>query len=215
MSFETNLDLMPGGRECSILLRHHLRPCLVCTSLGVFNVPLFSATPVQGGMRADGSRGPLIRESLELSEQLCLWLPRKRARQMFTAEQYRAKAAEFRTLLINTPRSPNETSEFRDLEQTYTTLAENEEWMVVNIDRTIRRRKYRDDHTAHAEEELILRCLGAAVIMQWNTVPTKLQRELFDCASTIGHLQQTTLLKGQIARFLHDHKDDEHLACVR
>jgi hypothetical protein len=41
VSFETNLDLMPGWRECSILLRHHARPCLVCTSLGAFNVPLF------------------------------------------------------------------------------------------------------------------------------------------------------------------------------
>jgi hypothetical protein len=135
---------------------------------------------------------------------------------MFTAEQYRAKAAEFRTLLNDTTRSPNETSEFRDLEQTYTTLAENEEWMAVNIDRTFRRRKNRDNRTALTdEEEKILRCLGAAVIMQWNTIPTKLQRELFDSASTIGHLQQTAPLKGQIARFLHDHKDDEHLACVR
>ena len=128
---------------------------------------------------------------------------------MFTAEQYRAKAAEFRTLLIDTPRSPSETKEFRDLEQIYTTLAENEEWMAVNIDRTIRHRKYRDNGSALAEEEeQILRCLGAAVIMRWNTIPTKLQRELFDCASN-GDLQQAMPLKGQIARFLHDHKDDE------
>jgi hypothetical protein len=58
-------------------------------------------------------------------------LATERACQMFTAEQYRAKAAEFRAFLTNTPRSPNETREFRDLEQTYTTLAENEEWMAV------------------------------------------------------------------------------------
>jgi hypothetical protein len=45
---------------------------------------------------------------------------------MFTAEQYRAKAAEFNALLANTPRSPNETSEFRKLAQTYTTLADFE-----------------------------------------------------------------------------------------
>jgi hypothetical protein len=38
---------------------------------------------------------------------------------MFTAEQYRAKAAEFTALLTNRPRSPNERKEFRDLEQTY------------------------------------------------------------------------------------------------
>ena len=101
-------------------------------------------------------------------------------------------------------------SEFRDLAQTYTTLAENEEWMAIHIDKTIQRRKIGDDRTDLAdEEEKILRCLGAAVLMRWNTVPTKLQRELFDCASTLGDLLQTTPLKGQIARFLHDHKDDQ------
>lgn len=129
---------------------------------------------------------------------------------MFTAEQYRAKAAEFNAFLADTPRSANETSEFRNLAQTYTTLAENEEWMAVHLDRTIQRRKGGDDNPALAEaEEQILRCLGAAVIMRWNTVSTKLQKELFDCASSIGNLQQQTPLKGQIARFLHDHKDDE------
>ncbi len=78
---------------------------------------------------------------------------------MFTAEQYRAKAAEFRTFLTNTPRSPNETREFRDLEQTYTTLSENEEWMAVHIDKTIQRRKNYDNR-------------GAAVLMRWNETPT-------------------------------------------
>jgi hypothetical protein len=128
---------------------------------------------------------------------------------MFTAEQYRAKAAEFRAFLANASRSPNEMSEFRDLEQIYTTLAENEEWMAGHIDKTIERRKNWDSRTALAEEEQqILQRLGAAVLMRWNTVPTKLQRELFDCASTIGDLQQTTPLRGQIARFLHNHKND-------
>jgi hypothetical protein len=112
-------------------------------------------------------------------------LATERACQMFTAEQYRAKAAEFRAFLTNTSRSPNETSEFRDLEQTYTTLAENEEWMAVHLDKTTQRRKNSDNRTAPAEEEdQILKCLGAAVLMRWNTVPTKLQRELFDCASS-------------------------------
>jgi hypothetical protein len=46
---------------------------------------------------------------------------------MFSAEQYRAKAAEFQALLMNIPRSSNKTSELRSLEQTYTPLAENEE----------------------------------------------------------------------------------------
>jgi hypothetical protein len=83
--------------------------------------------------------------------------------------------------------------------------------MAVHSDRTIQRIKNSDSCTALAEEEeeQILKCLGAAVLMRWNTVPTKLQRELFDCASTIGNLLQTTSLKGAIARFLHNHKDDQ------
>jgi hypothetical protein len=36
-----------------------------------------------------------------------------------------------------------------------------------------------------AEEKHILRCLGAAVIMQWNNIPKKLQRELFDSAGVM------------------------------
>jgi hypothetical protein len=130
---------------------------------------------------------------------------------MFAAEQNRAKAAEFNAFLADASHSANETSEFRNLAQTYTTLAENEEWMAVHLDRTVQRRKYGDDGAALAEvEERVLRCLGAAVIMRWNTVPTKLQKEIFDCASSIGNLEQGTPLKGQIAHFLHDHKDAEH-----
>jgi rubrerythrin len=92
------------------------------------------------------------------------------------------------------PRSQKETSEFRDLAQTYTTLAENEEWMAVHLDKTIQRRKNSENRTALAEEEeQILKCLGAAVLMRWNTVPTKLQRELFDCAST-----SQNRLRGQV-----------------
>jgi hypothetical protein len=64
-----------------------------------------------------------------------------------------------RALLTNIARSPNETREFRDLEQTYTTLAENEEWMAAHIDTTIQRRKNYDSRTALAEEkEQILKC---------------------------------------------------------
>ena len=67
----------------------------------------------------------------------------------------------------------------------------------------------RDDMTSLAkEEEHILRCLGAAVIMQWNDLPTKIQRELFEHAISMGELNHTVELKGQVARFLHQHKDD-------
>jgi len=129
---------------------------------------------------------------------------------MSSAQQYRAKAAEFRALLTNTPRSPNETRDLRDLAQTYTTLAENEEWMAANMDKVIQRRKNYDERTVLAEEEeRILNCLGAALLMRWNTVPTKLQRELFDCAGTLDDLQQSKPLRERIARFLHNHKNDQ------
>jgi hypothetical protein len=50
--------------------------------------------------------------------------------------------------------------------------------------------------------------LGAALIMQWNTLPTTLQREVFDTAGSAGKLLETAALRGQIARFLHKHKND-------
>ena len=43
--------------------------------------------------------------------------------------------------------------------------------------------------------------------MQWNTLPRKLQRELFDSAGSMGELMETAELRGRIARFLHKHKD--------
>jgi hypothetical protein len=60
------------------------------------------------------------------------------------------------------------------------------------------------------EEEHILRCLGAAVIMQWNDLPTKIQRDLFDHAIAMGEPRCTAELKERIARFLHRHKNDAH-----
>jgi hypothetical protein len=60
------------------------------------------------------------------------------------------------------------------------------------------------------EEENILRCLGAAVIMQWNDLPTYIQRRLFENAASMGEPRHLPQLKEQIARFLHEHKDDEH-----
>jgi hypothetical protein len=77
------------------------------------------------------------------------------------------------------------------------------------------RSKQMDDATvdpkfdqAAAEDKKILECLGAAVIMRWGTLPTKIQRELFEHATSLADLAQTAPPKGQIARFLHNHKDD-------
>jgi hypothetical protein len=59
------------------------------------------------------------------------------------------------------------------------------------------------------EEEHVLRCLGAAVIMQWNDLPTKIQRDLFDHAISMGEPRHTAQLKDRVARFLQRTKDDE------
>ena len=72
------------------------------------------------------------------------------------------------TLMVAaTPKQIAITKEFRDLEQTYTTLAENEEWMAVNVDKAIQPRKNYDNSAALVEEEeQILKFLGEAVLMR-------------------------------------------------
>jgi hypothetical protein len=98
---------------------------------------------------------------------------------MFPVEQYRAKAAEYAALLGNMSCSPKETSQFRNLEQTYTTLAENEEWMTINIDKTVRRRKTLDNRTdLDEDDEQVLRCVATASIMQANAGPAQPRQEL-------------------------------------
>jgi hypothetical protein len=127
---------------------------------------------------------------------------------MFTAVQYRAKAIEY-AARVKTARSPSETREFQNLEQTYTSLADNAEWLASDFDQPMPTAL--DELTsgsASAAEERMLGCLGAAVIMRWGTLPAKVQRELFECATSLGDLQQTAQMKGQIARFLHLHKSN-------
>ena len=131
---------------------------------------------------------------------------------MFTPEQYRAKAREYAEWAKATI-SPKEAHEFKMLEQSFTTLADNEQWLAENHSKTVHSKT--DDIPVGAidlaaQEEHVLRCLGAALIMQWNTLPQKLQRELFDNASSMGELLDTVTLRGQIARFLHSHKDSAH-----
>jgi hypothetical protein len=58
------------------------------------------------------------------------------------------------------------------------------------------------------EDKKILECLGVAVITRWGALPTKIQRELFQHATSLADLAQTVPPKGRIARFLHNHKDD-------
>jgi hypothetical protein len=131
---------------------------------------------------------------------------------MFTSEQYRAKAAEYEGL-VGTARTPAEEAEFRDLKRSYASLAENLDWLTANSSKTVASGEQpfqtRTDHQeAYAEQENILRCLGAAVILKWNTIPQKLQRALFEAASSIQDSERKAPLKDVLAQFLHDHKDD-------
>jgi hypothetical protein len=64
------------------------------------------------------------------------------------------------------------------------------------------------DLALHAAEERMLRCLGSALIMQWNDLPTEIQRKLFEDAASMGDSARQFELKQRIARFLHEHKDD-------
>ena len=132
---------------------------------------------------------------------------------MFTPEQYRAKAAQYDALL-KTAGTPAEEAEYRDLKQSYGSLAENLDWLAANSGKTVGsgkqppRRQRADRHEAYAEQENVLRCLGAAVILKWNTIPQKLQRALFEAASSIENSERKAPLKDVLAQFLHDHKDD-------
>jgi hypothetical protein len=55
-------------------------------------------------------------------------------------------------------------------------------------------------------ERRVLECLGAALVSEWNGLPTDVPRRLFEHAAS-GKSRDAALLKARIARFLHDHKD--------
>jgi hypothetical protein len=122
---------------------------------------------------------------------------------MFTTKQYRAKAVEYGE--AKTSIDPDQRRDFQKIEQSFTVLADNEHHASEQDP---------NGATLTEEEEHILRCLGAALIMQWNTLPSKLQRELVDTAGSMGDLLDTPALRGQIARFLHRHKDDADTAAT-
>jgi hypothetical protein len=55
---------------------------------------------------------------------------------MFTAQQYRAKASEYATL-VGMANSPNEVNEFQRLERSFTELADNAQWVTDNHGKTV------------------------------------------------------------------------------
>src|SRR6266705_1118253 len=127
---------------------------------------------------------------------------------MFKSQQYRAKATECGEL-VKSSISAEESRKFQDLEDRFVSLADNERGLADAYNNAVHIAEQDRSRGAAlaAEEEHVLRCLGAAVIMQWNTLPTSLQREIFDTAGSVGKLLETAALRGQIARCLHKHKN--------
>lgn len=126
-----------------------------------------------------------------------------------TSKQYLAKAFEYGDWAKTSVGSARR-HEFRELEARFSVLAvltDNDE--LLREENAVCRQQDDTNRTTLASEDQVLRSLGAALIMQWNTLPAKLQRELFDDAGDMGELLDTSALRGQIARFLHSHKNDE------
>jgi hypothetical protein len=128
---------------------------------------------------------------------------------MFKSQQYRAEAAEYGEL-VKSSTEPDESRKFEELHDRLASLADNEQGLADNYDDAVHLAEQDRSRGAAlaGEEEHVLRCLGAAVIMQWNALPTALQREIFDTAGSVGKLLETAALRAQIARFLHKHKND-------
>jgi hypothetical protein len=126
---------------------------------------------------------------------------------MSTAKQYRVKAAEY-TELLKAASLPAETREFRGLEQSYLTMAENEEWMTENLEKTSSPGAEEDrygDAVFTQQGKHTPGCHRTDVATRSTAIPAKIQ-QLFDDAGSTGGLLQTATLRGQIGRFLHKHK---------
>jgi hypothetical protein len=130
--------------------------------------------------------------------------------QPFTSRQHLAKAVEYADLARRSIGSA-ERQKFQQLEGRHSVLAvlaDNDELLQErNASRAIQQDE--SSRMTPAAEDQVLRCLGAVLIMQWNTLPAKLQRELFDHAGDMGELLDTSAVREKIARFLHTHKNDE------
>ena len=134
---------------------------------------------------------------------------------MFESDKFRSKASDCATQADKSA-DPGEIRDLRRLEQSFLSLARNEDWLADNLDKIVRSQDGRateypgekiNGRSAKEIEEHILRCLGAAVMLHWGTIPAKLQRELFDTAGSMGALLRTPELRGQIARFLHRYEN--------
>jgi hypothetical protein len=68
---------------------------------------------------------------------------------MFTPGQYREKAVEYGKL-VKIANGPSERREFQALEQSFTVLADNAQWLVDNRHKTVRRTELNQPDNAAA-----------------------------------------------------------------
>ena len=128
---------------------------------------------------------------------------------MFKSQQHREKAAAYGELIKHSS-GQGENDELLKLRNHHSALADNEQGLADDYDSAVNAAEQDRARglSLAAEEEHVLRCLGAAVIMQWNALPKTLQRGIFHTAGSVGKLLDTATLCGHIARFLHKHKND-------
>jgi hypothetical protein len=103
--------------------------------------------------------------------------------QLFTSKQYLAKAVEYGDLAKTSVGSAKRQESKRSRVDTRCSqsLADNDE-LLQEKSAVSSTKQDETNRTTLAAEDHVLRCLGAALIMQWNTLPAKLKRELFDNA---------------------------------
>jgi hypothetical protein len=126
---------------------------------------------------------------------------------MFSSKRYRAKAAEYG----ERGRASDVTSEileYRGLARRLAEWADNEESAENRSKQRPRRQGGDRPADQAAEEDRILLCLGAAVVVDWDNLPKQVQSELSTLAASLRERLQTTALRAQIARFLHEREDD-------
>lgn len=79
---------------------------------------------------------------------------------MCTAEQYRATATEYKER-ADRATAPSEKREFQDLERSFSTLADNEQWLFSNYDKTVHARERPSVSTASVPpRQYLLRTRG-------------------------------------------------------
>ena len=126
---------------------------------------------------------------------------------MFSSKRYRAKAAEYG----ERGRASDVTSEileYRGLARRLAEWADNEESAENRSKQRPRGQGGGQPADQVAEEERILLCLGAAVVVDWDNLPKQVQGGLSALAATMRERLQTTALRAQIARFLREREDD-------